>query len=111
MDSVCKVYSNKKPDFVLNAFGVHSVPPNQVGLAAPFFTYSPIIDELVEKRCDVQLVVRLCEITSPDALKKIMRHPRVQVRFFTSRSFHSKLYVFGASAALDKGLIRALIAA
>jgi hypothetical protein len=46
------------------------------------------------------VLVRLCASTPPDALRKATSLPHVNVRFYTSRKFHSKLYIFGDHCAL-----------
>ena len=100
MNADLKVYSNRKPDFIRNAFLYYASPPKQVMLASPFFSNAPLVEDLVRQGCSVQLIVRLGEATSPDHLRTIMGSSRVHVRFFTARTFHSKLYIFGSEAAL-----------
>ena len=100
MSTNIRIYSNKKPDFVQNAFLLHSSSPKKVMLASPFFSNAPLIEDMVSKGCSVQLIVRLGEATSPNHLRRLIDNSRIQVRFFTKRTFHSKLYIFGSDAAL-----------
>lgn len=70
-----------------------------VRLAAPFFSYSDGVRRLAS-RADVHLVVRLGPATDPRELGKLLELPNVQVRYFTSSLFHTKLYIFGSRCAL-----------
>ncbi len=81
--------------FLVNAPGVH-----RISLAAPFFSYPEIITDIGTADRVFSVLVRLCAATPPDALRKAMSLPNVNVRFFTSRKFHSKLYIFGDRCAL-----------
>src|SRR5262249_30424435 len=51
------------------------------------------------QKCVTRLIVRLCSATSPIALRKAM-DDGAKIRFFVSRRFHSKLYIFGDTVAL-----------
>jgi hypothetical protein len=44
--------------------------------------------------------VRLGFPTSPNALESLLKISNIEARFFSDRSFHPKLYIFGSSGAL-----------
>jgi hypothetical protein len=46
------------------------------------------------------MIVRLGPCTSPDALKNLISKEGIQIRYFTSPEFHSKLYIFGDKVSL-----------
>lgn len=83
-----------------NAFYINAHGPIDILIASPFFTYDQLISELLERSCRIKLIVRLCSATSPTALVKIIDKEGVQIRYFTSRLFHSKLYIFGDDVAI-----------
>lgn len=86
-------------DFVESAlarWGQHC----EVQIASAFFSNAAAIQSLVDRGCNVNLVVRLASGTSPDELAKALRISGVHVRYFTGDSFHPKLFVFGGSCAL-----------
>ena len=88
------IYSNTPDtDFVTNFFLKADRNSRQALLAAPFFTdYSPI-KTLTQNGCSVLLIVKLCEATSPEALKNALEDQLVKVRYYTSDKFHPKLYI------------------
>lgn len=107
------IYANGRKDTVRKAFDTLSVDTHSVRLASPFFSYSDAIHRLSERDCSVFLIVRLGPGTNPNQLQRARKLSTVQVRFFTSRRFHTKLYIFGERAALvgsanltDSGLQR-----
>jgi hypothetical protein len=64
-------------------------------LASPFFTTEEPIDLLTKRGCTVHLLVRLCSITTPTVLRKVLQNPLVRMRYYTDRGFHAKLYIVG----------------
>ncbi|MCX7257432.1 MAG: phospholipase D-like domain-containing protein [Polaromonas sp.] len=96
------VFANRtdKKDFVVNEIERLGVPDRDIYIAVAFFTESSVIKRLIEKKCRVQMVVRLGFPTSPRALEEVMALPGVQLRVYTARSFHPKLYIFGDEVAL-----------
>ena len=75
-------------------FFMKAGPKPRVGLlAAPFFSTIRPIEALTDKGCDVRLVVRFSPVTTPEALREAFKNPRVKVRYFTDRKFHTKLYI------------------
>ncbi|MGB8299064.1 MAG: phospholipase D-like domain-containing protein, partial [Polyangia bacterium] len=95
------LYTNRSAnrDFAHNAFARYGQSCD-VLVASAFFSAADTIAALLEHGCRVQLVVRLGAATSPAHLKRVLGRPGVQVRYFTDRSFHPKLYIFGAACAL-----------
>lgn len=95
------LYDNKTGvTSVFNAFTKGIYPPKTILLASPFYSYPDAITKAVEKNCIIKLVVGLNDATKPEALRKIIDLENVQVRFFTSKKFHSKLYIFGDQYAV-----------
>lgn len=80
-------------------------------MACPFVsTYEPI-KLLTAQGCRVNLIVRLCSITPPPVLRQALNDPLVTLRYYTSRSFHAKLYIvddialIGSANLTDSGLM------
>ena len=65
----------------------------RVKIAVVFFTDYKLIESLLDNGCSIDLIVRLNDGTSPDALSRIYRKPNVRVSYFTSTYFHPKLYL------------------
>ena len=98
-----KLYTNRTAkDTVREAFRSYAHGVNEILIASPFFSYDALLKEILEtnKTCLIRLVVRLGPATSPDALKTILSHEKVQIRYFTSPLFHAKIYIFGDRTAL-----------
>lgn len=95
------LYTNQTnlKDYVINAIYSNLEVPN-IYIAVAFFTEADVIEEILKRGCHLRLIVRLGFPTSPYALKKLINNKQVQVRFFTSSSFHPKLYIFGDKSAL-----------
>lgn len=95
------VFANRgSTDLIRNAFYKQLHRGDVLCVASPFFSYDKLVLEMANRGCDVRMVVRLGPATSPQSLARATKDNRVQVRFFTSRRFHSKLYVFGDHLAL-----------
>ncbi|EOD4069149.1 TPA: phospholipase D-like domain-containing protein [Yersinia enterocolitica] len=92
-----ELYTNtgSKKDFVRNGIITDIDEEMDIFIATAFFTESSVIDELVQKGCHIRIVVRLGFPTSPVALEALLKHEKVEARFFTSNSFHPKIYIFG----------------
>lgn len=90
---------NSRHDFVRNAITHHATQADNIYAAVAFFTESDIIKELlVSKR--IRLIVRLGFPTSPYALSQLLDLSNIEIRYFTDKSFHSKVYIFGDQVAL-----------
>jgi HKD family nuclease len=94
------VFANRsqRGDFVLNEIERCGVRDCEVYIAVAFFTESEVVNRLVAKGCKVRLVVRLGFPTSPRAIGEVKG--RVDLRVYTSMSFHPKLYIFGEEVAM-----------
>ncbi len=95
------LYTNStNRDSLRHAFYENAKKESRLYLASPFFTYDSLISELLERDCNIKLIVRLCSATNPDALKNIFNKQGILIRYFTSRFFHSKLYIFDEDLAI-----------
>ena len=95
------LYTNRSThkDFIENVFHLTGHGQN-IFIAVAFFTESSVVEQLLEKGCLVRMIVRLGYPTSPNALLKILEKGGIEIRFFTGRKFHPKLYIFGDQEAL-----------
>lgn len=96
------LYTNRtsKNDFIKNGIINHIEDGMDLFFATAFFTESDVVDEFLVRKCHLRIVVRLGFPTSPVALEKLLNHENVEARFFTSNSFHPKLYIFGDKTIL-----------
>lgn len=96
------LYTNRssKKDFVQNGLYENVKDGMDVFIAAAFFTEFDIIQMLLEKECHVRIIVRLGFPTSPVALVKLLNNKNIEARFYTSHSFHPKMYIFGDKSVL-----------
>lgn len=95
------LYTNRTPkDTIRNAFYQHAENVEDIYIACPFFSYDSLIEELLKEPRQIKIIVRLGPATPPNSLQKIINKDGVQIRYFTSPLFHSKLYIFGNRAAL-----------
>ncbi|WP_158298528.1 MULTISPECIES: phospholipase D-like domain-containing protein [unclassified Sphingobium] len=105
-------YGNSKDSgYSIDFFRHAAMGAREAFLASPFVaTYDPI-RMLVEQGCRVNLLVRLCSITRPPVLREALKNPLVSVRYYSSRSFHAKLYIIddiamvGSANLTDAGLM------
>lgn len=65
----------------------------KVKIAVAFFTDYKLIEYLLEQGCSIDLIVRLNDGTSPEALARIYKKPNIRVSYFTTKYFHPKLYL------------------
>jgi len=104
-------YANSaKTGFTIDFFSLMAPSAKEALLASPFYsTYEPIA-RLSERGCQIKLLVRLCEITTPEALRAALSDERVTVRYYTSDRFHAKVYIIddtalvGSANLTDSGL-------
>jgi HKD family nuclease len=94
------VFANRsqRRDFILNEIERCGVKDCEVFIAVAFFTDAEVVKRLVEKGCRVRLVIRLGFPTSPAAIAAVKGI--VDLRVYSSMSFHPKLYIFGDDVAL-----------
>jgi len=96
------VYSNRnsRSDFIQNAVNSLITKANNINIAVAFLTDTSVLEHLSKQGCNVRIVVRLGFPTSPNALQALLKISNIEARFFSDRSFHPKLYIFGSSGAL-----------
>ncbi|GAB1270198.1 hypothetical protein NBRC116493_34520 [Aurantivibrio infirmus] len=91
---------NSKKDFVQNGLYENVKEGMNVFIASAFFTEFDVIQMLLENKCHIRIVVRLGFPTSPAALGKLLNKSNIEARFYTSHSFHPKIYIFGDKSVL-----------
>ena len=96
------LYSNRNShrDFIQNAINTLITKANNINIAVAFLTDTDVLENLSKQGCKVRIVVRLGFPTSPNALASLLKITNIEARFFSDRSFHPKLYIFGSSGAL-----------
>ena len=96
------LYSNRnsRSEFIQNAINRLISKANNINIAVAFLTDTNVIKDLSDSGCNVRIIVRLGFPTSPSALESLLKIPNIEARFFSDRSFHPKLYIFGSSGAL-----------
>ena len=111
MSKIRDAYGNSAASgYTIDFFELNAAGASQAYLASPFFTTIEPIQALTNRGCKVQLLVRLCSITPPKILRQALDNPNVTVRYYTSRSFHAKLYIIddlalvGSANLTDSGL-------
>ena len=91
--------SVSKRDFVIDFFYEYANSATTAQLACPFFSSTDPLKILTQAGCRrIQLLVGLCEATSPVALQIAKSLPDAQVRFFDDEAFHAKFYILGQNA-------------
>lgn len=86
-------------DYVKNGI-LSSSDVSDVYIAVAFFTEANVVEEIAGNGSHIRLVVRLGFPTNPLALRKLISHKNIEIRFFSDTSFHPKLYIFGDRIAL-----------
>ncbi len=96
------LYSNRnsRSDFIQNAVNALIAKANNINIAVAFLTDTSVLENLSKQGCKVRIVVRLGFPTSPNALESLLKISNIEARFFSDRSFHPKLFIFGSSGAL-----------
>lgn len=97
-----RVFSNSPvaKDFVSAPFVEMIHQTTKMWLAAPFVTMTKhLVDALADGK-SLFLIVGLNLSTSPQALMALHGKPNCQIRYFTSRRFHAKIYIFDKVALL-----------
>ena len=96
------LYSNRNShrDFIQNAINTLITKANNINIAVAFLTDTDVLENLSKQGCKVRIIVRLGFPTSPSALESLLKISNIEARFFSDRSFHPKLYIFGSSGAL-----------
>jgi hypothetical protein len=70
-------------DFISDALDYYAQQNSFIFIASAFFTDDSLIQKVVANKGRVRLIVRLNEPTSPKALKRIIDHPEVEIRYYT----------------------------
>ncbi|WP_332737137.1 phospholipase D family protein [Flavihumibacter sp.] len=91
---------SSKGDFVQNGINSSVRDGMDIFIASAFFTEFDVINILLEKNCHIRIVVRLGFPTSPHALEKLLNNKNIEARYYTSHSFHPKMYIFGDKSVL-----------
>ena len=106
-----RVFSNgPSKDFVINPFTKLASGATQISIAAPYVTKTDELIRAARSGKRVDLLVGLNSTTSPEALSAVHHEPNIQVRYYTHRRFHAKIYLFdtaamvGSSNLTDGGL-------
>lgn len=86
---------NSLSDFVQNGLLLYRPDVTSIYAAVAFFTESDVVNELAHSSCHVRLVVRLGFPTSPNALSAIINNANIELRYYSDKSFHPKLYILG----------------
>ena len=89
---------NSRKDFIRDAIIQHAKGVDSIFAAVAFFTESNLVKELLKDK-HIRLIVRLGFPTSPSALAEL-KALNVDIRYFSDRSFHTKLYIFGNDVAM-----------
>lgn len=103
--------SNKKGDFFKIALNTYA-KNIEIYIAVPFLTEIKFIQSIIKRGCRLRIIFRLCYLNNPAMLRELIKSPHIDVRYYTSEKFHSKLYIFGEKIAYigssnltDSGLI------
>jgi HKD family nuclease len=91
--------SNARKDFVINAFNQYLKSAENIYIASAFYTDHDVIKDLINSERQIKIIVRLGFPTSPKALRGLLDYSGVQARYFTSHSFHPKIYIFDGATA------------
>lgn len=71
-----------------------------LNIASAFFSSERDLIEISKRGVAINIIVRLGEGTSVQSLKELLKHKRINVRYYTDSKFHPKIYVFGDKLAL-----------
>ncbi|MHB1326168.1 MAG: phospholipase D-like domain-containing protein [Thermoleophilia bacterium] len=95
------IFANKTgPTTVRHAFNIYAPDVHRLAIVSPFFSYSKLLEEFAKEGRVIDVIVRLGTATPALELRNSFELPNVRIRFYTSRHFHSKLYIFGDRRAI-----------
>lgn len=95
------LYTNQSGQNSLHAaLLVHAKNKKTLKIASAFFSFDDVLFEIARGGVRINIVVRLGEGTSLEALRAILGHEDIQVRYYNSRRFHPKFYIFDDSVAI-----------
>ena len=92
---------NTVSDFVHNGLSQYQASVSEVYIAVAFFTESDVVNSILDNGCHVRMIVRLGFPTYPAALQQLIKKHNIEIRYYSDKSFHPKLYIFGDRVALD----------
>jgi PLD-like domain len=96
-----RIYSNgPAKDYVFNPFTIFAAKATQLSIAAPFVTVTDDLVQAARRGCRIELIVGLNAATSPKALYAVQKEPSIQVRYYSHRRFHAKIYILGDVAMI-----------
>lgn len=92
--------SNAKLDFVGKR--LENIARNSnLYITVAFFSHSEFILNAIKNGCSrIDLIIRLDYGTSPDELLEIIDNPNVNIRYYSSKHFHPKLYIIDGTCAI-----------
>jgi HKD family nuclease len=92
--------SNTKLDFIGKRLEAISKETN-LYISVAFFSHSDFILKALQNGCSkIDLIIRLDFGTEPNELLKIMDIPNVNIRYYSSKHFHPKLYIIDGICAI-----------
>jgi hypothetical protein len=92
--------SNAKLDFLGKRLEIVSKNAN-IFISVAFFSHSEYIINAIKSGCsNIDLIVRLDFGTNPDELLKLIDNPNVNIRYYSSKHFHPKLYIIDGVCAI-----------
>jgi len=92
--------SNEKLDFVGKR--LESISKNSyLFISVAFFSHSEFILNAIKNGCSkIDLIIRLDFGTNPDELLKLIDNPNINIRYYSSKHFHPKLYIIDGTCAI-----------
>jgi HKD family nuclease len=91
--------SNEKLDFMGKRLENISKNTN-LYISVAFFSHSDYILSAIKNGCSkIDLIIRLDFGTNPDELLKLIDNPNVNIRYYSSKHFHPKLYIIDGFCA------------
>ena len=92
--------SNSKLDFIgkrLEAISKNT----SLFISVAFFSHSDYILNAIKNGCSkIDLIIRLDFGTNADELLKLVDNPNVNIRYYSSKHFHPKLYIIDGNCAI-----------
>ncbi len=93
--------TSAKRDFFQNALLPYmNEDGRNIYIAVAYFTEHDALSKLAQRNNHLRIVLGLKYPTNPYSLEQIVKLENVETRYFTSQSFHPKLYIFGQKEAL-----------
>ena len=95
------IYSNsqKRKDYLLDRLKEFD-SSNNLLICSPYYTNNDYMKHIIVNKINLRLVLRLCVSTNYKELERLLKVPNIEVRFFSTREFHSKIYVIDNEAVI-----------